>query len=509
MSAGLNDVANIRPQLDHRPFSDPSRLAPEDAFFAHSPPRRQRDVSLNGVIDTAALKERSGSSREGVSARRRREKERGRSGSRRRKGTWKKLLWVKQNCMSCRSQNIHSVSGHVDFNCSKDPDNYTDPPTFLSHLQRNPRLLPYDFWPLVADSTVIVQHVCSVAIFVCCFAGIIQEEISPVSVVSWGSAGTVLGWVFWDFWVGQEEAARSLYETIYTRQNGDAGLGDDGSSIGSTLSTANPGAHSQPQGLGLSLGTNGNSTRNHSRNHSRNLSASSLHTVSSAGSPIATANASGVPHNANYNFHTPYTAAASQFSPRNQQRLATVKSAILIYCALLGLSPILKSLTKSTTSDSIWAMSCWLMSINVFFFDYGGGVGVKFPASLSTNAALMASTVLASRLPSTTHVFSLTLFSIEVFGLFPVFRRHLRHRSWRLHITLTILLIAGAGAGLGAVLIGQGIRNVILGVGIWGIGTVLAMGGCSWWLIGLQKYKNVVIGPWDPARPIIRGGGWD
>ncbi|MCJ1293305.1 hypothetical protein MMC34_004859 [Xylographa carneopallida] len=375
MSAGLEDVADNTPQLDHRPFSDPNRLAPEDAFFAHSPPRRHREISLDGVSATTVVGERLGASRGGVSARRRREKERGRSGSRRRKGTWKKLLWVKQNY----------------------PDNYTDPPTFLSHLQRNPRLLPYDFWPLVADSTVIVQHVCSVAIFVCCFAGIIQEQISPVSVVGWGSACTVLGWVFWDFWVGQEEAARSLYETIYTHQNWDAGPGQDGSSIGSTLGTANSGTQSQPQGLGLTLGTNGYSTRN----HSRNLSTSSLHTVSSVGSPIATANASGAPQSGNYNFHTPYNAPASLFSPRNQQRLATMKSAILIYSALL------------------------------------------------------------------------------------------------------------AGAGLGAVLIGLGVRNVILGVGIWGVGTVLAMGGCSWWLIGLQKYKNVVIGPWDPARPIIRGGGWD
>jgi phosphatidylinositol N-acetylglucosaminyltransferase subunit C len=73
----------------------------------------------------------------------------------------------------------------------------------------------------------------------------------------------------------------------------------------------------------------------------------------------------------------PYDQTSSTFSPRNQQRLATAKSAILIYCTLLGLSPILKSLTKSTTSDSIWAMSCWLMCINVFFFDYGGEVGVK------------------------------------------------------------------------------------------------------------------------------------
>ncbi len=143
---------------------------------------------------------------------------------------------------------------------------------------------------------------------------------------------------------------------------------------------------------------------------------------------------------------------------RAHLRLSTIKSAILIYFTLLGLSPILKSLTRSTSSDSIWAMSFWLLAINIFFFDYSGAwVGVnKFPvASLSTNAALMASTVLASRLPSTGQVFSLTLFSIEVFGLFPVFRRYARHRSWRYHVVLTVLLVLGAGAGVGMILSGR------------------------------------------------------
>lgn len=134
----------------------------------------------------------------------------------------------------------------------------------------------------------------------------------------------------------------------------------------------------------------------------------------------------------------------------------------------------------------------------------------RFPASLSTNAALMASTVLASRLPSTTHVFSLTLFSIEVFGLFPVFRRHLRHISWRGHLLLTLALVVGAGAGMGIVLSGNGDRwkRIVWWVMAWGLGSGVGMGGCSWWLIGLQKYKNVVIGPWDPARPVIKGG-WE
>jgi phosphatidylinositol glycan class C protein len=153
-------------------------------------------------------------------------------------------------------------------------------------------------------------------------------------------------------------------------------------------------------------------------------------------------------------------------------------------------------------------MSCWLMIINVFFFDYGGGVGVKFPASLSTNAALMASTVLASRLPSTEHVFSLTLFSIEVFGLFPVFRRHLRHVSWKGHLALTAVLVMGAGGGVGVVVSGGGWKAALVGITLGNLLTCLAMGGCSWWLIGLQKYKNEIHGPWDPARPVIRRQ-WD
>lgn len=120
----------------------------------------------------------------------------------------------------------------------------------------------------------------------------------------------------------------------------------------------------------------------------------------------------------------------------------------------------------------------------------------------------MASTVLASRLPSTTHVFSLTLFSIEVFGLFPVFRRHLRYMSWRGHLSLTMSLVIGAGGGVGVTVSGGGWKAATAGVVLGGLLTGLAMGGCSWWLIGLQRYKNEIHGPWDPARPIIRRH-WD
>ena len=396
------------------------------------------------------------------------------------------------------------VCSSISADRNADPDNYTDPPTFLSRLQRNPRLRPYEFWPLVADSTVIVQHISSVAIFVCSFVGIYQQRVSPVAVVSWGSASTVLGWVLWDFWVGQAEALKHLPDSTNALDK-DHGEFVNGSVVSSPTTTDAPTPSvnsSEPTGLGLSLSTSNLSHRKQHR-HSRSQTS-----ISSGPSPILSH------HPSQSLLHASHPATTLYNTPRTHQRLATVKSAILIYIALLGLSPILKSLTESTTSDSIWAMSCWLMCINIFFFDYSGDVGgVQFPASLSTNAALMASTVLASRLPSTTHVFSLTLFSIEVFGLFPVFRRHLRHISWQGHVLLTLTLMVGAGAGLGLIISGRpfwrgGWKRAIAGAVIWGWGCAVGMGGCSWWLIGLQRYKIVVIVPWVPARPDIRAGGW-
>lgn len=369
--------ANVHPSLQARTFSDPNHLAPEDAFYAHSPPRTRR-APITGSSSLANGSDAAGPSARTVTAtrsRRTREKERGRSASRRRKGVWKKLLWVKQSCMAPVLWILSGVSVElllIVYNDS-DPDNYTDEETFLDHLQRNPRLQPYDFWPLVADSTVIVQHVCSVIIFVCCFVGIFQERISPVSVVSWGSLGTVLGWGLWDWWVGQVEAARAILEA--SSENADYGSSAS-SATSSNYVTGSQGKEAVGLGLGLGLALMTSSLPPR-HDHSHSGSATSLHSNYSGLSPVTSGHPTGAANLANYSYFPPYGAPASPFSPRNQQRFATAKSAILIYCALLGLSPILKSLTKSTTSDSIWALSCWLMCINVFFFDYGGGVGVK------------------------------------------------------------------------------------------------------------------------------------
>ncbi|KAG9234083.1 phosphatidylinositol N-acetylglucosaminyltransferase-domain-containing protein [Amylocarpus encephaloides] len=469
-------VPNLIPQL----ASNRTLLAPEDAIYQGSPPRKQSPAvkklqhglrMTNGLNGDAPAPLQSG-----------RQKSRHRSRSRMRKVTWKKLLWVKQSY----------------------PDNYTDQATFLEHLQRNPRLQPYDFWPLVADSTVIVQHVCSVVIFIVCFIGIVQDRISPVGVVGWGSVATFLGWVLWDWWLGQDDLFKhpNPVQLLAPQYN---------STVSSASSTSNLSMHN--------FGSTG-STPNLGAHHHNPSSLVARHSHSASASSIQSATSQMTDQSPRLIPIFP-AGSTSSLSHRTSIRLSTAKSALLIYFTLLGLSPILKSLTRSTSSDSIWAMSFLLFTINIFFFDYktpeASSGNKNIPASLSTNAALMASTVLASRLPSTGQVFSLTLFSIEVFGLFPVFRRYAKQRTWQGHVTLTGLLIVGASGGVGLCMghggDGEGMLDFpwkagLTGVVVGVISTCLAMGVCSWWLIGLQKYKNEIHGPWDPARPIIRRQ-WD
>jgi phosphatidylinositol glycan class C protein len=173
--------------------------------------------------------------------------------------------------------------------------------------------------------------------------------------------------MLWDFWVTREAKAKKIADDAEA-----AAEGEDGSSASSATSAgALALKDAETPGLNLSLSSSTNALR---PAFSPSSSAIPGHLNASVSGHVG--HPTGASTFASYSDIPPYGDEYS-LSPRNQQRIATVKSAILIYCAVLGLSPILKSLTKSTTSDSIWAMSSWLMLINVAFFDYGGGVGAK------------------------------------------------------------------------------------------------------------------------------------
>ncbi|KAF3941270.1 hypothetical protein ABW19_dt0200273 [Dactylella cylindrospora] len=285
----------------------------------------------------------------------------------RRRKPWRKLMWVKQNY----------------------PDNYTDA-TFLDSLQRNVNFRAYDFWSLVYDSTVIIQHLSTVVIFVSAFIAISLGKVQPIYVAGASNVLTIIGWLIWDEWNEEEqlflakvqenmreESRRVLSDDSETTAlDRESVLRKSSSSVTlrATAKTQGPKSNGTrlPPGSRSSSPSPKKSVR--TSQHSRSLD------FAATSSESETASA-----------HLTYELQRSQTSPpnysdipppspppapsRTNRRLSTLKSALLIYSTLLGLSPILKSLTRTTTSDSIWALGSWLFLVNLLCFDYGLGEG--------------------------------------------------------------------------------------------------------------------------------------
>jgi len=179
--------------------------------------------------------------------------------------------------------------------------------------------------------------------------------------------------------------------------------------------------------------------------------------------------------------------------------LKALKSAIMIFLALMTLSPVLRTLTAATSSDSIWALAAVLFSLNALLADYTaskpGNAREGLSSVLSINAAVSASVVLASRLSTDVSVFSLMLFSIQSFALFPL----LRHRLQLLPIAAWLL--TSLGMGFFAVWL---IANLSLMV-MWLIAFVLILVTfvAPAILLWAQRYKNIIRGPWDVAVPKV------
>ena len=133
----------------------------------------------------------------------------------------------------------------------------------------------------------------------------------------------------------------------------------------------------------------------------------------------------------------------------HQSGSKTFKSSLLVFLALMGLSPVLRTLTAATSSDSIWALSACLFLLNALLADYSTLKPVphsqerwdsiispprcqiliscgRLTSVLSMNAAISSSVVLASRLPDDLAVFSLVLFAVQLFALFPIMRHRLQ-----------------------------------------------------------------------------------
>nr|GMD82711.1 phosphatidylinositol N-acetylglucosaminyltransferase subunit C-like [Ipomoea batatas] len=167
---------------------------------------------------------------------------------------------------------------------------------------------------------------------------------------------------------------------------------------------------------------------------------------------------------------------------------------------LYMLSPIYHTLTWSICSDSIWALTVSLLIIHLFLHNYSGST-VKAPGTLenptltsniSLNASIVASLLIASRLPSRLHVFAIVLFSLQVFLYAPLVTYCVKKYSFRLHLCFSFGLMV-----LTLVLIYQ--LHTLLFLLLLAVLIFIDL-VCPYWLIQLQEYKFEINGPWDEAK---------
>lgn len=106
----------------------------------------------------------------------------------------------------------------------------------------------------------------------------------------------------------------------------------------------------------------------------------------------------------------------------------------------------------------------------------------RIPGSLSTNAAIFASVLLASRLDTNVDVFGLLSFAVEWFSLFPIFRRHLKDLNPLIQIGVTVAMLLTCVA-----LFIQISKAVVF---LYILGFCFLTFVCPYWLIFIQKYKK-------------------
>ena len=179
---------------------------------------------------------------------------------------------------------------------------------------------------------------------------------------------------------------------------------------------------------------------------------------------------------------------ASEADLRKRGR-QTIKHGLIFTLLLMLFSPILKTLTEDTSSDTIWAISSCLFLLCWMAHDYSrkelpGATLVKYYTSpFSLNCAMLGSITLASRLPSVTHVFGFLSLAVNVFAFFPILSRIVQKLTGPSgDALLTIFSI------LFAFLIWWTVFPPV--ALIFGLIVLFINLICPLWLLHLQKYKK-------------------
>lgn len=174
-----------------------------------------------------------------------------------------------------------------------------------------------------------------------------------------------------------------------------------------------------------------------------------------------------------------------------QTRWGDLKNSVVFVAFTYGFSPILKTLTESISTDTIYAMSALMLLGHLIFYDYGANAAIV-SSTLSLNMAIFASVCLASRLPRSLHAFVMVTFAIQIFALWPMLQKKLKAQTPHCYMIATLLFALSALMGLLTI---SSVGTVLFALLLIAISCL-----CPYCLIRLQLFKDNIHGPWDEAE---------
>lgn len=192
------------------------------------------------------------------------------------------------------------------------------------------------------------------------------------------------------------------------------------------------------------------------------------------------------------------------------QMLEDMRRAGVFLAFALCLAPIMKTLTETISTDTIYALVALMLLVHLLCHDYApqnregccreasakADFGEELPSedvwsTVSLNAALSASVCLASRLQSSLHVAALSTLAVVMFVLAPLFASWLQGCTPRLHVASTVGHAVVALAILSRLC---WTSATLLGLLLLCVGFLLPAH-----FVHCQKYKDNIYGPWDEA----------
>ncbi|XP_032081961.1 phosphatidylinositol N-acetylglucosaminyltransferase subunit C [Thamnophis elegans] len=174
-----------------------------------------------------------------------------------------------------------------------------------------------------------------------------------------------------------------------------------------------------------------------------------------------------------------------------QTRWGDLKNSVIFVAFTYGFSPVLKTLTESVSTDTIYAMSALMLLGHLIFYDYGANAAIV-SSTLSLNMAIFASVCLASRLPRSLHAFVMVTFAIQIFALWPMLQKKLKAQTPLCYMIATLLFALSALMGLLTI---SSVGTVLFALLLIAISCL-----CPYCLIRLQLFKDNIHGPWDEAE---------